>query len=113
MKKLAFLIMTLACINCSEAFADYSFSFMSSNGKYGFTGTLYTASNGNGPLLATGASLTGDGALNNGIGYALLAPSLTAQNSDGAGANISGADNLLSPGSSNPISGMILVQNAG
>ncbi len=119
MKKLLFLMVAMVCISYSSAYADYSFSFLSTDGKYGFTGTLYTASNGNGPLLATGASLTGDGSLNNGISYALLAPMLTAQNSDGAGANLSGADNLLSPGS-NPVfnpadqyNGMILVQSSG
>jgi len=115
-KKILFLLVLLACIGGSQAYADYSFSFMSNNGQYGFTGTLYTASNGNGPLLVTGASLTGDGSSNNGTSYALLAPGLTAQNSDGAGANLSGADNLLSPGSTpvfnpaDPTNGMIFVQ---
>lgn len=119
MKKLLFLMAAFVCVSFGQAYADYSLSFMSSNGQYGFTGTLYTASNGNGPLLATGASLTGDGALNSGISYALLAPFLTAQNSDGAGANLSYTDNLLSPGS-NPVfnpadsaNGLILVQSTG
>ena len=119
MKKLLFLVATLVCMSWGQANADYSFSFMSNNGDYGFTGTFYTASNGNGPLLVTGASLTGDGSLNNGISYALLAPQLTAQNSDGAGANLSGCDNLIYPGSNpifnpaDPSIGMILVQSAG
>ena len=119
MKKILLLAVILVFVTGNRAFADYSFSFMSSNGYYGFTGTLFTTSNGNGPLLVTGASLTGDGSLNNGIGYALLASMLTAQNSDGHGANLSGADNLLSPNSNpvfnpaDPNGGMILVQSAG
>lgn len=102
-----------------QSYADYSFNFMSNNGYYGFTGTFYTTSSGNGPLLVTGASLIGDGSLDYGIRYALLAAMLTAQNSDGQGANLSGTDNLVSPGSnpmfnpSDPNVGMILVQSVG
>jgi hypothetical protein len=124
MKKLLFFLMlTLICVSWSEAYANYIFDFESNGDYYGLQGILYTASNGNGPLLVTGASLTGDGTLNNGVSYALLAPYLTAQYSDfgqpgGSGANLSGADNLLYPGS-NPVfdpndsyNGMIFVQSS-
>jgi len=121
MKKVMILAAILTLVICGQAYANYSFDFMSDNGDYGFTGTFDTTSNGNGPLLVTGASLTGDGILNTGTSYsyALLAPLLTAQNSDGAGANLSGADNLVYPGSntifnpSDPNNGMIFVQSAG
>jgi len=121
MRRILFLTALMVFLTWGQSYADtvYSFSFMGSGGDYGFTGTFDTTSSGSGPLLVTGASLTGDGTLNNGISYALLAPMLTAQNSDGAGANLSGADNLVYPGSNpvfnplDPHSGMIFVQSAG
>ncbi len=75
---------------------------MSSDGNYGLQGTLTTSANGNGPLTVSGGSLTGNGLLNNGVSYSLLPAGVTYVNTDGGGANLSGEDNLLFPGS-NPV----------
>ena len=102
MKKLLFSMVLLACFSGGQAYADYTFSFMSSDGNYGLQGQLTTSSNGNGPLTVTGGSLTGNGRLNSGVSYSLLPAGVTYVNTDGGGADLFGADNLLLPGS-NPV----------
>jgi hypothetical protein len=54
-----------------KANADYSFSFMSTNGTYGVQGILDTSPNGDGSFTVTGGSVTGDGTANNGVSYSL------------------------------------------
>ena len=94
MKKLLFSVLLLVCFS-GWAYADYTFSFMSSDGNYGLQGKLTTSSNGNGPLTVTGGSLTGLGLLNNGVSYSLLPAGVTYVNTDGGGADLFGADNLF------------------
>lgn len=108
MKKLVFLIMILACISCTEAFADYSFSFMSSDGSYGVQGTLLTSSNGNGPLLPLGGTVIGDGAANNGITYSLV-QAVPSGSIRPFGATDLIFDNKLTPGSTSFLTGDGLV----
>jgi hypothetical protein len=73
MKKLLFLmVVVLVCFGWTEAYADYLFNFVSSDGTYNVNGTLLTSSNGNGSFTVSGASLTGTGSLNNGVIYSLI-----------------------------------------
>ncbi len=91
----------LACIGGREAYADYSFNFMSNDGTYGVQGTLITSSNGNGPLIVSGGTVTGDGTSNNGISYSLV-PAVTGGSIRPFGATDLIFDNQLTPGS-NPV----------
>lgn len=72
MKGLLFLVLGLVCINWGEASADYNFTFTGNDGSYSVSGMLITPSNGNGPLIVSGGSVTGSGSDNNGISYTLV-----------------------------------------
>ncbi|MGD0886853.1 MAG: hypothetical protein ABSA46_18585 [Thermodesulfovibrionales bacterium] len=107
MKKLLFLMVALVCSSYSQAYADYSFTFMSGDGTYGVQGTLITPSNGDGPLTVSGGSVIGDGTSNNGISYSLVSLSDPRVNLGGPSIRPFGAtdlifDNQLTPGS-NPV----------
>ncbi len=95
----------LACISGSEAYADYSFSFISNDGTYGVQGALITPSNGNGPLTVSGGFVTGDGTLNNGVSYSLL----PAGDIHAVGGDVLTSDNVLTPGSNIVLDGDGLV----
>jgi hypothetical protein len=93
MKKVFFLVVIMFFMSWTQAFADYTFSYISNDGSIGTTGTLITATNGPGPLTVTGGSMTGSfGTVN----LLLADPTLTYTTSP------SGQfwyDNQLSPGS--------------
>jgi hypothetical protein len=57
MKKVLWLVVTLFFMNCSQAFADYSFSILTNDASVNVSGTLITSSTGPGPLTVTGGSL--------------------------------------------------------
>ena|SRR5208337_2544107 len=106
MKRLLFLVVLLICISGSEAFADYSFNFISNDGTYGVQGTLITPSNGNGPLIVSGGSVIGDGTANNNASYSLVPAVPGGSIRPFAGLPGDGTDlifdNQLTPGS-NPV----------
>lgn len=89
MKKVVLLAVALFFMTWGQAFADYSFSYISNDGSVNVSGTLMTPSNGVGPLTVTGGWL----------GAATLFA--------GSGTSPGGAfyyDNQLSPGSSPMVS---------
>ena len=61
MKKIFGFVVIMFFMSWSQAFADYSFhfSFTSNNGLVNASGTVFTASNGPGPLTVTGGFITG------------------------------------------------------
>ena len=91
-------LVTLVCISWSEAYADYSFTFTSNDGTYGVEGTLNTPSNGNGPFIVSGGSVTGTGTANSGVTYSLV-PTSPSGSIRPFGATDLIFDNQLSPGS--------------
>ena len=101
-------LVTLVCISWSEAYADYSFTFMSNDGTYGVEGTLNTPSNGNGPLIVSGGSVTGTGTSNSGVNYSLV-PTSPSGSIRPFGATDLIFDNQLSPGSNTVLDGNGLV----
>ncbi|HME42731.1 MAG TPA: hypothetical protein VKF36_06570 [Syntrophorhabdales bacterium] len=121
MKRLLFLMVmvTLAFIGSTVAYADYSFTFTSNDGSYNVTGTLTTPSNGNGPLTVLGGSVTGTGTSNGGIAYSVIvnpiAPSVTSIRPysalPGNGTDLI-FDNQLTPGSDPFLDGNGLVLQA-
>jgi hypothetical protein len=95
MKKIFGFVVVMFFMSWSQAFADYSysFSFISNDKSLLASGTLYTASNGAGPLTVTGGFIDGS------FGYATL---YYAPVSSGYLTSPGGAfwyDNQLSPGS--------------
>ena len=72
MKRLLFLMVFLACLSWSQAYANYSFSFVSNDGTYNVAGTLITPSNGSGTLIVSGGTVTGTGTANSGVVYSLV-----------------------------------------
>jgi hypothetical protein len=59
MKKIFGFVVVMFFMSWSQAFADYSFSFISNDSSLNASGTLFTASNGAGPLTVTGGFITG------------------------------------------------------
>jgi hypothetical protein len=96
MKQVLFLVAVIMFVISNQAFADYSFNFMSTDGKYGVQGTLLTETIGNGLLSVIGGSVVGDGTLNSDVQYNLL----SAGNHRAAGGDVLSSDNKLTPGSS-------------
>jgi len=59
MKKILFLLVALVLISWSQAYADYSFSYISYDSSVNISGMLNTSSNGTGSLPLTGGYFTG------------------------------------------------------
>jgi xanthosine utilization system XapX-like protein len=113
MKRLLFLVVVLAFIGWGEAYADYSFNFMSNDGTYKLDGTLITPSNGKGPITPSGGSATGTGGLINGVIYSLVPAPIPPANSirPFRGTDLI-FDNQLFPGSDPVLDGNGLVFKA-
>ena len=99
-------MVTLVCLSWGQAYADYSFSFMSNDGTYGVAGTLLTTSNGNGTYTVTGGSVTGTGTADLGVSYSLVQAVAGGSIRPFSGLPGNGTDlifdNQLTPGS-NPV----------
>jgi hypothetical protein len=96
MKRVFGFVAIMFFMTWGQAFADYYFTFTSNNGSLNASGTLFTASNGPGPLTVTGGFISGS------FGNATLYP---AAISSGYRTSLGGAfwyDNQLYPGSSQP-----------
>ncbi len=109
MKKLFWLVLALFLMTCSQAFADYTFTYTSNDSSVQAYGILDTSTEGPGPLTLTGGSITITGS---GLAAAGLAPvtgALLFPNPGGSNVSTSPAgafnyDNQLSPGAtSSPI----------
>jgi hypothetical protein len=59
MKKIFLIVIIMFLMNYSQAFANYSFSFINNDTNTNVSGTLFTATNGPGPLIVTGGFMTG------------------------------------------------------
>jgi hypothetical protein len=99
LKKLLFLVATLICMSWSQAYADFSFSFVDSTGDYSVTGTLLTTSNGNGTYTITGGSLTGTGTDDLNVAFSVLPIAPNGVSIRPFGSTDLIYDNMLTPGS--------------
>lgn len=109
MKRVFGFVVIMFFMSWSQSFADYSYSltFLSNDKTLNATATVFTASNGPGPLTVTGGFITGT------FGDATLYPDAV---SSGYLTSQSGRflyDNQLSPGSSQPLTYYGLLFTAG
>lgn len=99
MKKIFGLVLVVFFMSWGQAFADYSYSltFISNDNSLNASATVFTASNGPGPLTVTGGFIEGS------FGYATLYPGASGTGYTYSPAGVFIYDNQLSPGSSQPL----------
>ena len=105
------MVVALVCFSGGKAYADYSFNFLANDGTYSVEGTLITPSDGNGPFIVSGGSVTGTGTDNLNIIYSLV-PTVPGGSIRPFGATDLIFDNQLSPGSPTVLTGNGLVFEA-